>query len=157
MWVYVRKVLLRATCDDVSWRYSQFILGTHWDNYLTGYQKYRKCTIHYFVLPPLAFITVKVRFTKPRFTRSYVPKSYYQSGVYRTPVYIRFGLVHLPSHIPHSSFRSIPFLFRFASFRHPSVHYGHICPPPVSSILVYMSYATLPHTYGLLSPSHFPI
>src|SRR3979490_1389751 len=23
------------------WRYSQFILGTHWDNYLTRYQKYR--------------------------------------------------------------------------------------------------------------------
>src|SRR3979490_2026303 len=39
------------------WRYIQFILGTHWDNYLTGCQKYRKCTMQYFVLRPLAFIT----------------------------------------------------------------------------------------------------
>ena len=61
----------------------------------------------------------------------------------------------LPSHIPHSSLHSIPFLFRFASFWYSSVQYGHICPPPVSSILVYMSYATLPHIYGLLSPSSF--
>src|SRR3979490_915141 len=61
----------------------------------------------------------------------------------------------LPSHIPHSSFHSIPFLSRFASFRYPSVRYGHICPPPVSSILVYMYYATLPHIYGLLSPFSF--
>ena len=102
-------------------------------------------------------VPVKVRFTEPRFTRSYQPKSYYQSRVHRKPVYVWFGLVHLPSHIPHSLFHSITFLFPFAFFQYPSVHYGHICPPPVSSILVYMSYATLPHTYGLLSPSHFPI
>src|SRR3979490_2018828 len=61
----------------------------------------------------------------------------------------------LPSHIPHSSLCSILFLFRFASFRYSSVHYSHVCPPPVSSILVYMSYATLPHIYGLLSPFSF--
>src|SRR3979490_74613 len=73
-----------------------------------------------------------------------------QSKIHRASVrYI------LPSHIPHSSFRSIMFPSRFASFWYPSVHYGHICPPPVSSILVYMSHATLPHIYGLLSPFSF--
>src|SRR3979490_1573740 len=61
----------------------------------------------------------------------------------------------LPLYISHASFRSIPFLSRFASFRYPSVHYSHICPPPVSSILVCMSHATLPHIYGLLSPFSF--
>ena len=100
-------------------------------------------------------VIVKVRFTEPRFTRSYQPKSYKQSRIHRTLVYVWFGLVHLPSHIPYSSLCFTPFLFRFASFRYPSVYYGHICPPPVSSILVYMSYATLPHIYGLLSPFSF--
>src|SRR3979490_2725379 len=67
------------------------------------------------------------------------------------------GSVHI-TFIHFSCFVSlypIPISLRFASFRYPSVHYGHICPPPVSSILVCMSHATLPHIYGLLSPFSF--
>ena len=100
---------------------------------------------------------VKVRFTEPRFTRSYQPKSYYQ--VLRTQatitklVYVQFGSVHLLSYILHTFLIPRSYLFRFASVSLSLLR--PYMPTLVLSSLVSMSYATLFHIYGLLSPFSF--
>ena len=76
--------------------------------------------------------------------------------IINSPAYVRFGSVPLPSHILHT-FLILIFALRFASprsylFRFVSVPLGlfmAIYAHP--RFIVYMSYATLSHTYGLLS------
>src|SRR3979490_1375713 len=77
-------------------------------------------------------------------------------------VYVRFGSVHLPSYILHTFL--IPcFAPCFASPSSYSFHFVSVSlgllqpymPTPILSSLVSISYATLFHIYGLLSPFSF--